>query len=360
VLPIAKEEILNPLVVEACFRHGERLAVLARHGCPRVASVAARRLGINAGGLARTAVRDNRAVSSDIEPNTAADLNEEGVQIAEPERCRPIPRRTPDKPEMAFAFEPLLQLFARAEQSAHIAKKAGLGVLIRGERHTGPTGKPAVHPGNAVVARAEKALRGLERQEREDPMLDTRMIDAIDLDVVVLGRDEHVQLRARARVLALQRTKRPFRYWRLEERGFRQIADNERERLRAGSIFFCRAEQQRAPGGLVVRNLGLVGPRERERGELNQKGVHGVLLVGLHSGERSGQPLREPRQKAREGDLLAMTLIVFDTEEQLVEQVVQEQRGRLRHRRCPPRGRVWSPDLGAGRDDRRRRAAGQR
>jgi hypothetical protein len=190
--------------------------------------------------------------------------------------------------------EALGERVARVEEHADVAEEARRRALVGGVRDAGPAGEATVHAGDAVVPRAEEALHGLEREQGEDPVLDAGTVDPVDLDVVVLGRDEHVQLGAGPGVRVLERVEVALGDRRLEERWPGEIANHEREGLGAGSVLLRRAEQQRAPRGLVVGQLGLAGARQRQRGELHQEGVHRVLLVRLHRSERGGFRMREP------------------------------------------------------------------
>ena len=59
---------------------------------------------------------------------------------------------------------------------------------------TGPRRESTVHPGDAVVPRAEKPGHGLQIDQREDPVIQPATERNRLLDVVILRRDQNVEV----------------------------------------------------------------------------------------------------------------------------------------------------------------------
>ena len=87
------------------------------------------------------------------------------------------------------------QCSSPCEHPAQVVKEMRAQTAVgRREAEAGPRGKPAVHAGDAVVPGTQKAGHGLKIDQREDPVV--RHISSCDrlLDVVILRRDENVEI----------------------------------------------------------------------------------------------------------------------------------------------------------------------
>ena len=100
-----------------------------------------------------------------------------------------------------------------------------------------------VHPGDAIVPGPAKALHRLEGDQRKDPVVDAGLLCYRRLYVVVLGRDQHVQLVGRCHPILVVLRPGLRSGWRLHEGGFGDVVHHQVPRLVVGR----EAANQRLP-----------------------------------------------------------------------------------------------------------------
>ncbi len=155
--------------------------------------------------------------------------------------------------------------------------------LGRGETEARPRGEPAVHTGDPVVAGAQKAGHGLQVDQREDPVVGRIGRRDGPFEVMVLGRNENVEVVRRhcSAAIGVETVRRGT----LHEGRMRGILDDQTP----GLITTERGRQisqQSRPVQPRRRQLLVTCALQRNRTQLRQEGMPGMSLMRPKSRER--------------------------------------------------------------------------
>ena len=290
-----------------------------------------RGLPLDAGRPRRCPYAGQATLAAGAQADPATDFDVEGVEAVDQQGlgAGAVPRQRPQEPVTGYGRGMVGDdLWQELEQRYDVPPyvRAGTGA-VRRESEGGPIAQAAVHPGDAVVAGPAKPFHGLQRAQGEDPVVGTRVGRDRRFQIVVFGRDKHVQLVGGVDRLTVVKLRVQGANGGLHEGRLCSVVDDKVPGVAVG-MTWRQPSKQFGPFLCAGRRLAYRGPFHCHRTELDKEGMPRVALMGPQPRERGDRVGHQLRVGFRQRDRQTLAICPFDPYQWFFEQVQHGDRPR--------------------------------